>query len=437
MSGQILCLSLIASTLACSTAQAERMSVLDNGTIRIGIDLDRGGSITFFAEKEGANTINSRDFGRQIQQSYYGGPQPFGTAHPGWKGWPWNPIGTGDVYDHSSRIVEHSNDGKTLHVKTIPMQWALNNVPGDCTFETWIRLEGRAAHVRCRLNNDRADKTTYPAMSQELPAVYTVGTLYRLFTYDGNTPFTGAPLRQIQNAGPPWAGWKGTENWAALVDDQSRGVGVIHPGVYTYTGGFHDKPGQGGPKDNSTGYMSPVRSEILDPNIHYEYHYDLVLDTLDAIRAYAVAHRVKDSRPDAHFGQDRQHWTYRNATDAGFPTNGELRIKPGRDDPQLIGPEQWWAAESAPKLSIRAAYKTQQRRAQLYWSVPGQGFSEDRRADFEIVADGVYHTYEIDLASRPTYKGTITGLRFDPIPAGAEGDEIRIESISWKPATDR
>lgn len=31
------------------------------------------------------------------------------------------------------------------------------------------------------------------------------------------------------------------------------------------------------------------------------------------------------------------------------------------------------------------------------------------------------------------YKGTITGLRFDPIPEGREGDEVTISSISWKP----
>ena len=414
-------------------ARAEQMSYLDNGTIRIGVDLDRGGSITYFSEKNGPNTINSHDLGRQIQQSYYAGPQPFGKAHPGWKGWPWNPIGTGDVYGHPSKIVEHTNDGKSIHVTMIPMQWALDNVPGECTFETWISLEGRVAHVRCRLNNHRADTTQYPANDQELPAVYTVGTIYRLFTYDGGTPFTGGPLRQIHNAGPPWAGWTATEGWSALVNDENRGVGIIHPGVYRYTGGFHDKPGRGGPKDNSTGYMSPIRKEILDANIRYEYQYDLVLDTLESIRAYAVAHRIQDTRPDYHFDRDRRHWIYVNATDAGFPLDGGLRIKPGRNDPQMIGPEQWWSAESAPKLFIRAAFRTRQTRAEIYWSVPGKGFSTDRRVDFAIIADDKPHTYEIDLAASPIYRGTITGLRFDPVPEGGDGDEIRVESITWKP----
>jgi hypothetical protein len=61
------------------------------------------------------------------------------------------------------------------------MQWALDNVPGECTFETWITLEGQTAVVRNRLANHRADKSQYPAHNQELPAVYTIGKLYRLF----------------------------------------------------------------------------------------------------------------------------------------------------------------------------------------------------------------------------------------------------------------
>ena len=88
--------------------------------------------------------------------------------------------------------LKHTNNGKVLYVETLPMQWALDNVPGDCTFETWISLEGRAALVRCRLNNHRKDVTQYPAQDQELPAVYTIGKLHRLFTYDGTAPFSGA-----------------------------------------------------------------------------------------------------------------------------------------------------------------------------------------------------------------------------------------------------
>ncbi len=415
--------------LGLAPARAERLSFLDNGSVRIGVDLDLGGTITHLStSKRGENLINSHDLGRQVQQSYYSGPRPFGKAHPGWKGWPWNPIGSGDVYKHPSRVVDHSNDGKTLYTQTIPMQWALNNVPGECTFETWITLDGRSARVRCRLNNHRPDKTQYSAHDQELPAVYTIGKLHRLFTYDGDRPFEGRPIRHVENAGPPWASWKATENWAALVDDRDFGVGVIHPGAYTFLGGFHGKPNVGGPKDESTGYIAPVRKEILDHNIVYEYRYLLTLGTLDQIRAVAQAERVVDPRPDDSFHHNRRHWIYQGIRDAGFPPSGGLRLRPTTGDPQMIGPETWWKAETMPKLSIRGAFQGPGDRLEVFWSIPGAGFSGDRLASTKIQPDGVLRTYSIDLSASPGYRGTITGLRIDP-PSGAEA---RIVSISWR-----
>lgn len=427
-------LMIVPTLFALPPVHAGRRSDLDNGVIRIGVDLDIGGTITFLSRSnDGTNLINSHDLGRQVQQSYYSGPHPFGKAHPGWKDWPWNPIGSGDVHNHPSRATEHSNDGKTLYTRTVPMQWALDNVPGECTFETWIMLKDNAAHIRCRLDNHRPDRTQYAAHDQELPAVYTIGKLHRLFTYDGEHPFEKGPLRHVSNEGPPWANWKATENWAALVDDRGIGVGVIHPGAYSFIGGFHGKPNTGGPKDDSTGYIAPVRKEILDHNIVYEYQYILAVGTVEEIRAVAAANRVRDTRPDDHFARDRRHWIYHNARDAGFPIRGGLRIRTTGDDPQLIGPEQWWRAEDAAKVYLRAAFRTRGDRLEVFWSVPNQGFSPDRRIAVTIRPDGQPRTYEIDLAAAPAYRGTITGLRIDPPDASGPDDEIRIESISWRP----
>jgi hypothetical protein len=416
-------------------ARAEQMSFLDNGTIKIGVNLDIGGTITFLARSGGGekeNTINSHDLGRQIQQSYYSGPTPFGKSHPNWKNWGWNPIGSGDVYGNPARVVEHTNDGKLLYVKTIPMQWALKNLPGECTFESWITLDGHGARVRNRLVNHRSDHTQYPAQGQELPAVYTVGKLHRLFSYTGARPFEDQPLTQIRNAGPPWSNWKATENWAALVNDHGWGVGVIHPGVYSFIGGFYGKPNVGGPRDDSTGYIAPTRSEILDHNIVYEYRYQLVLGSIEEIRARALADRIRDTRPDYHFTRDRQHWVYHDASDTGLPMTEGWRIKLGAKSASLTGPEQWWRAEDASKLYIRVATRTHHRKIAVLWSIPDTSYSDDRRAEFAIQPDGQLHAYEVNLAASPKYRGTITGLRLDLGGAESKDDEVRIESISWK-----
>jgi hypothetical protein len=98
------------------------MSWLDNGKIRLGVDLSIGGAVTHLSEgKDGPNMINSFDWGRQIQMSFYSGPVPYlpegATVHENWKQLGWNPIQSGDVYKHRSQVTAHRNDGKELYLR--------------------------------------------------------------------------------------------------------------------------------------------------------------------------------------------------------------------------------------------------------------------------------------------------------------------------------
>jgi hypothetical protein len=58
------------------------------------------------------------------------------------------------------------------------------------------------------------------------------------------------------------------------------------------------QPNTGGPNDDPTGYLAPVRQEVLDHNIVYEYRYPLVLDSLTNIRQEAYKQRPKSALPD-------------------------------------------------------------------------------------------------------------------------------------------
>jgi len=191
----------------------EKMSFLDNGTIRLGVDLNLGGSITYLADaNDKINIINNHDWGRQIQMSFYSGPQPFtpGGKQPSktWAGLGWNPIQSGDYAGNRSRIIDHRNNGKSIYVKCVPMQWPLDNEPGECTFESWIRLEDNVVKVRSRINNNRTDATQYSGRGQELPAVYTNGPWYRLFSYTGDRPFTNDKLSRFTKT---WTSFKDVE----------------------------------------------------------------------------------------------------------------------------------------------------------------------------------------------------------------------------------
>jgi hypothetical protein len=330
------------------------VSYLDNGQLKVGVDLNMGGSITYLS-KSGTNynLVNSYDLGRQIQQSYYSGPQPYNpsnNANPNWPNWPWNPIQTGDSYGHPSLVLAHTNTGQSLYVKCRPMQWALNSVPGECTFEFWIQLESNVVIVSNRLVNLRTDTAQqFPAMGQELPAVYTIGKLYRLFSYGGNAPFTGDALTNLVNAGPPWVYWRATESWAALVDANNWGLGVYHPGAVQFVGGFSGTPGVGGPYDNPTGYISPLHVEILDTNIVYTYTYHLILGTLQQIRDWVYAQPYRPGC-DYQFRSDRQHWSYILTSDSGWPQTNHLRVSLAGGDPQMWGPPCAFYATNVPRI---------------------------------------------------------------------------------------
>lgn len=373
--------------------------------------------------------------------SYYSGPVPFAVdgkqPKPEWKFIGWNPIQVGDAFGNPSRLLDQKNDGRQIYVRCIPMHWPLDNVPGECTYECWLELEGNAVHARCRLVNHRPDHTQYPARGQELPAVYTNGPYHRLMTYIGDQPFTNGKLTRMDNAPGkqgPWHHWTATESWAALVDDHDFGLGIWSPATTSFSGGFAGKPGAGGPADDPTGYIAPNRTEIIDWNIEHEYRYDLIVGSLGDIRKYVYAHAPRPVAPRYQFKLDRQGWHYVNATDTGWPVRGALDVKMEKNDPELIGPSGFWPAREARILLLTAACKSKRTDAQLFWrNVGDSGFSQQKSIHFSLISDGAERTYRVQLSHHPQWNGAVVQIRLDPVSAGGKGEWIRIKSIAFEP----
>jgi len=109
-------LIVLASSLPDQLFAGEKMSFIENDQIRLGANLAIGGSITYLSTKTGPNMINSHDWGRQIQMSFYSGPKPFEPngkkPNASWAQLGWNPIQSGDCYGNTSTLLEHRNDGK-------------------------------------------------------------------------------------------------------------------------------------------------------------------------------------------------------------------------------------------------------------------------------------------------------------------------------------
>jgi len=419
------------------TPTSPQLQYLDNGKIKIGIDLELGGAITYLAASHGGpNMINSFDWGRQIQMSNYSGPVPFEPngkkPTAAWAGLGWNPIQSGDCHGNRSKVTYFSTTGKSMTVRCVPMQWPLDNEPGECEFECKLSLDGMAVHVDCELINHRNDHTQYDARDQELPAIYTNGPWDHLMTYTGNEPFTNGPMTEAP-AVFPWTGWRSTESWAALVDDKGFGVGVYESGVTRFIGGFAGKPGAGGPKDNPTGYIAPLHVDVLDYNITYRYSYTLIVGRLKSIRKYVYTHGSKLTLPDYHFGKDRQHWRYINAQDTGWPISGELKVSMAHSNPQLVGPEEFWHAGAAPTLHVTAAFPKGIDTVRVFWSrTDAPGFAESRVLNFKVIGDGAMRDYTVGLSKSPEYRGVITGLRLDPETNGLPGSYTEVTRIGFK-----
>ncbi len=420
-----------------SRQPAPKMTFLDNGEVRIGMDLALGGAVTFISSKDHpGNIINSADLGRQIQMSHYSGPWPYEVGdkkpHRAWAGLGWNPIQTGDCYNNPSEVVEHRNDGKQIYIKCIPKQWPLDNVPGDCLFETWTRLEGPVIHMRYRCTNQRSDKTAYRPCPQELPAVYTISKLSRLMTYTGDMPFTQDTLTQVTNDWRkpwPWTRFVATERWAALVDDRDWGLGVFKDDGGEYHGGIHGDARSDDPKDGSTAYVAPIHVENFDHNIVYEHRTAFVVGSLAEIRKRCNAMATR-TPPAWRFVTDRQHWTMRNATDGGFPLSGEWRIKFGAGKPHLASAIQCWRAETAPSMDLEVAYQGQAATARIFWRLlDDDKFDISKSLTVELKPDGKFHTYHLDLASSPEYRGLLTGVAIEPAAQPRPGDEMALRSI--------
>ncbi|MGA0557305.1 hypothetical protein ACO2Q8_11680 [Larkinella sp. VNQ87] len=420
-------------------------SYIDNGFIRLSVDLNMGGAITYLASSaNGQNLVNNWDSGRQIQASFYSGPTPFAPngqqPHPEWKDLGWNPIMSGDVYGNRSKVLESRNDGREIYVKTAPMLWPNDNIPAECTIETWITLDRNTVKVRHRLNNNRSDTKQYSAKPQELPAIFLNAPYRTIVSYTGTKPFTNDALTRAssQTVNEIFGGkvMVSPENWMAMVNSSDWGLAVYKPNHYYFIGGTFGTSPTGGEFDFTTGYITPSSYEVIDHNIQFQYDYTLILGSLSDIRKYIYEQPRPQGKPDYRFVADRQAWWYYQGEDRGWPIRNELDIPLDKGSFLMAGPNDMWQAEDVPKLYIRAAFKTDATQARLRWRVPGDPeFLPANLVDIPITGDGQYRTYEIDMTKLPTWKGTILQIGFEPAlgEKGGAGKFAKIQSISFKP----
>jgi len=256
---------------------ASKKKFLENGKIKIGVDLSSGGSIFWFSELPAdRNLMNHADRGRFIQQSYYG--KKDGSL---WveKPWRWNPVQGGDYKGKPAKLLEVKEIDGTLYVHSVPVNWAGGQDLDECRMEEWISLSDNIANIRFRFTYKGTD--VHPEAPQELPAVFVDFALTDLVYYKGDRPWTGDALSK-DRPGWPNEGRKTSEHWAGFVGGDGRGVGVLFPGTEKIT--TYRYPGPAGPKGGGCSYFAPVRTMSIKPGFVFDYKVHLTIGTAEEMR---------------------------------------------------------------------------------------------------------------------------------------------------------
>jgi hypothetical protein len=283
------------STLAFVSALAEPevasdVRFLENGQIKIGVDMTSGGSIFWFSElPDGPNLLNHADRGRFIQQSYYG--KPDGSTWAG-KPWRWNPVQGGHYQGEPAKLLDSKITGTSLYTKSIPINWAGGELLEECRMEQWIVLRDEVASIRFRFAYEGKDE--HPAHHQELPAVFVDYALPDLVYYQGDAPWTdGALKREV----PGWPNEyrRVDEEWAAFIGPDGRGVGLFFPGTDRITCYRH--PGPPGPAGSGCSYFAPIQTIAITPGFRHDYRVHLTIGTPEEMRARFT--KLRATAPDS------------------------------------------------------------------------------------------------------------------------------------------
>lgn len=122
----------------------------------------------------------------------------------------------------------------------------------------------------------------------------------------------------------------------------------------------------------------------------------------------------------------------------GWSPNGYLQVEVGGGllvgkttghDPILQGPGVRIEADRTGRLIIRMRSDTDDR-AQLFWATATSSQSEGNSLRFQVVGDGRFRDYELDLGKSSQWRGLTTSLRFDP--AGKSGVKFAIDYIRFR-----
>lgn len=248
---------------------AEHWTYLDNGKVRLGVNLSAGACVGWFSHSHSSdNLLNAYDVGRYLQQSYYGD-----RDGSDWNSKPWryNPVQGGSWKNQPAVVIESSEEKDQLYAKIQPRHWATGELIQEVTLEQWLRLEGGLARLKFKMTYS-GDKE-HKAYHQELPALFVKPALDTLVYVDAEQKLTrrqpGFPNEMIRFSEP----------WLAWVNAKDSGLGLYCPHAKEATC-YRVREGNQG----DVSYAAPLKTFALKPGLAFEYEAVLAIGTTEQIR---------------------------------------------------------------------------------------------------------------------------------------------------------
>lgn len=264
-------LLVLGGSLAAQT-KAEQWLYLDNGQVRLGLNLSAGACVGWFSHSHSSNNLlNAYDVGRYLQQAWYGD-----ADGSDWDGKPWNlnPVQGGAWRNEPSEILESSQQQGRHYVRLRPRHWATGQLLNDFTFEQWACLQGGLARLRYVMHYHGS--ATHKARHQELPALYVGPQLDTLWLADAQGVLGALKpggRNEYHKLAQPWLIWGRDDR------DQSQALGMWCPHAEQVTV-FRVR--QGNRADCS--YAAALRTMALTPGMRYEYNATLAIGSVQQIQ---------------------------------------------------------------------------------------------------------------------------------------------------------
>ena len=275
------------------TVPNDQVVYIENGRFKAGVSLKWGGGLSCFEDKTNSdygNLLNCHDTGRLVQQSYYGPMEIEGYENGvyGDSRWSYNPVQGGDMFGNASKLVAFSITDDQIRVVCRPLDWAQNNMPTQTYYINVYTLTEKGLSVE----NTAVDflQTEWSVRAQEIPAFYAISALGNFWFYDGDAPWTGAPLR-CERELEFWGGKAAfdlqqgnTETWCAWTDGAGYGIGLYTPIATSLLAGRFLYDGSADANANPTNYVAPLGFFVLHFDEPFTYAYHLTAGSVTEIR---------------------------------------------------------------------------------------------------------------------------------------------------------